>query len=307
MRRKRKFSVILALTASLIAGISLLAGCTGGGFENPPQETPAAAQSPGQAETGQIHDRILAQDAYALMEETPDHQLIDLRTPEEYESEHLPGAANIYILSETFLEDIGKLDKDKPTMAYYRPYGLPMPMGFPRPNETMELTIGAHTLFKELGFREAYIIKGGVIAWKYEGLPTIKGTDTAAKGTREAVFVDSITAAETFALMEENPEYVLIDTRTPREFASEHLPGAVNIDYESADFHEQINRLDKQKAYFFYYKPFGICTFQYCGTSETLQASLDMLQMFKELTFREVHFIEGGVISWKYEGLPTEK
>ncbi len=305
MRRKRKLAVILALTASLIAGISLLAGCAG--LENPPQETPAGSQTPTQPETGQIHDRILAQDAYALMEENPDHQLIDLRTPEEYESEHLPGAANIYILSETFLEDIGKLDTDKPTMAYYRPYGLPMPMGFPQPNETMELTIGAHTLFKELGFREAYIIKGGVIAWKYEGLPTIKGIDTSAKGTREAVLVDSISPVEAFTLMEETPEHVLIDTRTPREFASERLPGAVNIDFEAADFREQINRLDKQKTYLFYYKPFGICTFQFCGTSESLTASLDMIQMFKEMTFREVHYIEGGVIAWKYEGLPTIK
>ncbi|UCD54305.1 MAG: hypothetical protein JSU76_01025 [Dehalococcoidia bacterium] len=296
MGRNLKKLTLFVLSLSLVAGILLMGGCVGKEIEAPPQETPT-----------QIVDRILAEEAFALMQEIPDHQLIDLRTPEEFANEHLPGAINIYILSESFLDEIDKLDKNKITLAYYRPYGLPMPMGWPRPNETMSLTIDAHALFKELGFREAYIIKGGAIAWKFEGLPTIKGTGAEVKTTREAVYVDSITAKEAFALMQEKSEYVIIDTRTPKEFANEHLPDAINIDYESGDFRDKLNKLDKQKTYFFYYKPYGICTFQYCATSEALTATLDMIQTFKELTFREAHFIEGGVIAWKVEVLPTEK
>jgi|GEM_PF-2073018 len=253
--------------------------------------------------TGQINDRILATDAYRLMQDEEEYQLIDLRTPEEFRNEHLPNAINIYIASENFVEKIKNLNKNIPTIAYYRPYGLPMPMGFQRPNITMQLNVDAHTLFKELGFQEAYIIKGGIIAWKFEGLPTVNGSRSTTG--EESSDVDSIGPQEAFALMQRASDYVIIDTRTAEEFASEHLKGAINISYESGDFRSELRKLDRQKTYFFYHRPYGICSFQACPTSEALTASLDMIQAFRELEFREVHYIEGGVISWKFQGLPT--
>lgn len=45
---------------------------------------------------------------------------------------------------------------------------------------------------------------------------------------------------------------VIIDVRTPAEFASGHLEGAVNIDVQSPDFAAQIMELDKDGEYFVY-------------------------------------------------------
>lgn len=45
---------------------------------------------------------------------------------------------------------------------------------------------------------------------------------------------------------------MLIDVRTPAEFAQGHLDGAVNIDWESADFAAQIEGLDKNGTYVLY-------------------------------------------------------
>ena len=40
--------------------------------------------------------------------------------------------------------------------------------------------------------------------------------------------------------------------RTPEEFADGHLKGATNIDFNSADFTEKINELDKDAEYTLY-------------------------------------------------------
>ncbi|MBX9470632.1 rhodanese-like domain-containing protein [Microcella sp.] len=45
---------------------------------------------------------------------------------------------------------------------------------------------------------------------------------------------------------------VVIDVRTPAEFASGHLEGAVNIDVQSADFESRISELDPAGTYFVY-------------------------------------------------------
>ena len=45
---------------------------------------------------------------------------------------------------------------------------------------------------------------------------------------------------------------VIIDVRTPAEFASGHLEGALNIDVHSPDFAAQIMELDPSGEYFVY-------------------------------------------------------
>ena len=47
-------------------------------------------------------------------------------------------------------------------------------------------------------------------------------------------------------------DVVVIDVRTPAEFASGHLEGAVNIDVQSADFEAQITQLDPDGSYYVY-------------------------------------------------------
>ena len=44
----------------------------------------------------------------------------------------------------------------------------------------------------------------------------------------------------------------VIDVRTPAEFASGHLEGAVNIDWEGTDFAGQVASLDKNGTYVLY-------------------------------------------------------
>lgn len=49
-----------------------------------------------------------------------------------------------------------------------------------------------------------------------------------------------------------NHDAVLIDVRTPAEYAQGFIDGAINIDIMSADFQNRIATLDKGKTYFVY-------------------------------------------------------
>ena len=51
----------------------------------------------------------------------PDAQLVDVRTPEEYAAGHLPGALNIDVLADAFLDQArAALDPARPVMLYCR-------------------------------------------------------------------------------------------------------------------------------------------------------------------------------------------
>jgi len=45
---------------------------------------------------------------------------------------------------------------------------------------------------------------------------------------------------------------IVIDVRTPQEFATGHLVGAVNIDVQSPDFVDRVMELDPNGEYFIY-------------------------------------------------------
>jgi len=47
-------------------------------------------------------------------------------------------------------------------------------------------------------------------------------------------------------------DVVIIDVRTPAEFAEGHLPNALNIDFQSGNFEQEIESLDKTVTYAVY-------------------------------------------------------
>jgi rhodanese-related sulfurtransferase len=63
------------------------------------------------------------------------------------------------------------------------------------------------------------------------------------------VGVSACASAEPVGLSEGT---IIIDVRTPAEFATGHLEGALNIDVQSPDFQAKISQLDPTKDYFVY-------------------------------------------------------
>ena len=90
-------------------------------------------------------DTMLAQDQTA--------QLVDVRTPEEFAENHLPGAVNIDWKADGFADKAQKLDKDRPVLVYCR---------------SGRRSAEAAKVLDGIGFK-TFNLKGGILAWTAEG------------------------------------------------------------------------------------------------------------------------------------------
>ena len=109
-----------------------------------------AAQQPGSAVARDISDAELL----ALMANRPDLLLIDVRTDQEWEQGHIPGAAFLDFLEDDFEERAFALPKDRPIAVYCAAGG--------RSEDAM-------IKMKKAGFRELYNLRGGFYGWEDAG------------------------------------------------------------------------------------------------------------------------------------------
>jgi rhodanese-related sulfurtransferase len=115
-------------------------------------------------------------------------------------------------------------------------------------------------------------------------------TATPTQGGQNQVF-RNVTPAQASALTKEEANLVVLDVRTPEEFAQERIENAINLDYYSDTFRDDLDKLDKEAKYLLY-----------CRTSNR---SGNAFSIMKSLEFQEVHHLLGGIVRWKQEGLPT--
>lgn len=73
-------------------------------------------------------------------------------------------------------------------------------------------------------------------------MAAILGGCTGSQGIR------SMNNEDFAAAIADTSSVILIDVRTPEEFAAGHIPGAVNIDVQSDDFRQKIQELDRSKT-----------------------------------------------------------
>ncbi len=124
----------------------------------------------------------------------------------------------------------------------------------------------------------------------------IQTETNTAKSETQIQIIENITPEEAYILIQENkdnPNFVILDVRTPEEFLGEYIENAVNLDYYSDTFRNDLDKLDKNKTYLIY-----------CRSGRRSENALNIM---KELDFREVYNMLGGIIKWKSEGLPTTK
>lgn len=87
-----------------------------------------------------------------------------------------------------------------------------------------------------------------------------------------------------------NPDFAIIDVRTPEEFDSGHIEGAININYHSDNFVATLEKLDKNKLYLVY-----------CRTG---RRSADTVSLMVRLGFTNILRFAGDIVRWRSEGLP---
>jgi len=113
-------------------------------------------------------------------------------------------------------------------------------------------------------------------------------TDT----TDQKVVVQHVNPAEAAKLIEENPDYVILDVRTPVEFKHSNIENAVNINYYSFSFKKKIAKLDKDKTYIVHCQS-GV------RSGKTMPIML-------RAGFKNLIHMDGGMKGWKQAKLPVE-
>ena len=96
-----------------------------------------------------------------------------------------------------------------------------------------------------------------------------------------------------FDKLRQQTNAVVLDVRTPKEFAAGHIPGAVNVDWNAADFASKAAVLDKSKTYLVH-----------CAVGGRSAKASDKMTA---LQFTNVYNLEGGIKAWEKAGKPVEK
>ena len=96
--------------------------------------------------------------------------------------------------------------------------------------------------------------------------------------------------ASDFSTAMKTPGTIVLDVRTPAEFATGHLPGAQNIDIEGADFATRIAALDKAATYAVY-----------CHSGNR---SATAMEQMAAADFAHVYDLAGGIGAWQSMGGP---
>ncbi len=115
------------------------------------------------------------------------------------------------------------------------------------------------------------------------------GTDADAT---VVVGYQGLTPTAADALLKDPPDgLVVLDVRTPEEFAAGHIAGAVELDLQGATFESDVAELDPTTPYFVY-----------CQSDNRSGQAVAYMQ---EHDFKSLYELTGGIAAWETAGLPV--
>lgn len=105
--------------------------------------------------------------------------------------------------------------------------------------------------------------------------------------------VDAKAASSMIEARRNDKDFVLLDVRTPEEFAAGRIAGATNVDFQAPDFKEKLATLDKSKAYLVH-----------CAKGGRSKKATDAMTA---AGFGTVYDLLGGMTAWERADLPVER
>jgi rhodanese-related sulfurtransferase len=117
------------------------------------------------AQSAQDNTRIIAVSAKEAADLIDKHSgdsefaILDIRTPGEFQSGHLAKSIPIDFYSQTFADQLNRLDKTKTYLVYCR---------------TGNRSTKSLKLFKKLKFQKIYHMASGISTWKSESFTVVK-------------------------------------------------------------------------------------------------------------------------------------
>jgi rhodanese-related sulfurtransferase len=91
----------------------------------------------------------------------------------------------------------------------------------------------------------------------------------------------------------DNPDFVLLDVRTPGEYRKGHIHGAKLLDYYHRDYLKRLKTLSRDKIYLLY-----------CRTGNRSGRTLAVMD---KLGFKQAAHLAGGIVAWQRKGYTLVK
>jgi rhodanese-related sulfurtransferase len=114
----------------------------------------STAQQPATQTAPQTAQSVLSPDDFEAKALQVGVQLVDVRTPAEYQTGHIANATNINFNDPSFKANMEKMDKSKPIAVYCAAGG--------RSGKSA-------ALLTQMGFKTVYDLQGGMGAWRAKG------------------------------------------------------------------------------------------------------------------------------------------
>ncbi len=121
----------------------------------------------------------------------------------------------------------------------------------------------------------------------------ICGLVVAQSPASKAGEVKNVTPEEVAKLLKDNPKTLVLDVRTPEEFAAGHIAGATNVNLQDADFAQRIAKLAQNQP-----------VVVHCGAGTRSAKALPTIVQQK---FPMIYHMNGGFTAWRAAGKPVEK
>ena len=164
-----------------------------------------------------------------ISRQMPGLVVIDARTAEEYQQEHIKGSVSV---------PEPELSKNRALLTFPKDARLVFYCNGPKCGKSKKSALIA----LEAGYRTVYVLAEGMPIWEEKGFEIDAGPDYEKK-----VATNRLGAQELKALIDNKPgTFTLVDVRDPKEFAEGHIPGAINL--PSDVFAAGSGSLDKEKT-----------------------------------------------------------
>jgi len=114
----------------------------------------------------------------------------------------------------------------------------------------------------------------------------------AAASCTQAQSNNTLTAKAFATAIKDKSNLILLDVRTPAEYAEGHLEGSKNMDWLGDSFEAETAKLDKNKP-----------VYVYCRSGKR---SAEAAEALRQNGFAKVYELDGGIMSWEAAGQPVK-
>jgi thiosulfate/3-mercaptopyruvate sulfurtransferase len=239
----------------------------------------------------------------------PDAAVVDVRDAWEYDAiGHVPGAVSIPF------EEFRDADGDVGMLPGADRFGSLLSAAGVEPGETLLAYDDEHGVFAArflvtaimYGHDDVRLLDGDVTAWSRAEPTTTDAPDVTPTDYDASIPTDRplIDADGVLTAIEGSTDVVLVDTRTPEEFAEGHVEGAVNVDWR--DLVDPDTRgLKPREELAAILDSYGVTpgkrVILYCNTARRISHTYLVL---RHLGYGDVSFFEGSLTEWRDRDLP---